>query len=60
MNERFVAGMGNLNEEGKDGVGTLVHYNTQLMMLKGINHIAPLWSPSWRRGPYVLYANLVI
>jgi len=34
--------MGNVNEEEEEGLDTLVYRNSQLMMLKGINHMAPL------------------
>ena len=35
--------MDNLTEEGKDVANSLVQQNIQLLILRGVNHLAALW-----------------
>jgi len=52
--------MDNLNEEGEHRIEILMHYNIQLMILRGINHLAPLRDSLSEEGPHVFYANTTI
>jgi len=50
-----------LTEEGEDVLDTLVQGNIQLLILRGINHLDPLWGFFLEEGwHHIFHANPII